>query len=33
MLPQLVMDSEVIHVESKLQDVGFRALIKFFKLG
>lgn len=31
MLPQLAMDSEAIHVEFRLQDVGFRALIKFSK--
>jgi hypothetical protein len=31
MLLQLTMDSEVIHVYSRLQDVGFRALIKFSK--
>jgi hypothetical protein len=31
MLPQLAMDSEVIHVESRLPNVGFRALIKFSK--
>ena len=31
MLPQSAMDSEAIHVEFRLQDVGFRPFIKLSK--